>query len=103
MSKRAALLILAALVAAGLGLWASQRTFGPAGQPATAPALPATQAATVLPQPRAVPAFALRAVLGELAGDTLASQRITPGVLQATGFSWDQPDIAAMIEVARRE
>lgn len=54
---------------------------------------------TVLP----VPAFALRAVLGELAGDTLASQRITPGVLQATGFSWDQPDIAAMIEAARRE
>ena len=60
MSKRAALLILAALVAAGLGLWASQRTFGPAGQRATAPALPATQAATVLPQPRAVPAFALQ-------------------------------------------
>ena len=60
MSKRAVLLTLAALVAASLGLWASQRTFGPTGQAATGASLPATKAATVLPQPRMVPAFALQ-------------------------------------------
>ena len=59
MSKRAVLSILAVLLAAGLGLWASQRMFGPTA-PATAQALPATRTATVLPQPRAVPAFELQ-------------------------------------------
>lgn len=52
---------------------------------------------TVLP----VPGFALKAVLGEFAEDTLASQRIVPGVLADAGFSWDQPDIRSMIEAAR--
>jgi hypothetical protein len=52
---------------------------------------------TVLP----VPGFALKAVLGEFAEDTLASQRIDPGVLRTRGFTWDQPDIRAMIEAAR--
>lgn len=53
---------------------------------------------TVLP----VPAFALRMVLGEFAGETLASQRIAPGVLLAGGFNWEQPDIRSMIVWARR-
>ncbi len=52
---------------------------------------------TILP----VPGFALKAVLGEFAGDTLASQRIVPAVLREGGFSWDQPDIRSMIESAR--
>ena len=51
---------------------------------------------TVLP----VPAFALKVVLGEFAQDTLASQRIVPGVLERTGFSWEQPDVASMIRAA---
>ncbi|MFN8183414.1 MAG: TIGR01777 family oxidoreductase [Candidatus Nanopelagicales bacterium] len=49
-----------------------------------------------------VPGFALKAVLGEFAEDTLASQRIAPGVLKARGFQWEQPDIRSMIEAARR-
>lgn len=58
MSKRAPLLILAALVAGGLGLWASQRMHGPAA-PAAAPA-PATKVVTVLPNARTLPAFELQ-------------------------------------------
>ena len=60
MSKPAVLLTLAALVAAGLGLWASQRLYAPATSAAAAPAVPATRAATVLPTPRSVPAFELQ-------------------------------------------
>lgn len=60
MSRRALLLTLAALLAAGLGLWASQRIFGAAAPATHAPPLPATKAATVLPQPRPVPAFELQ-------------------------------------------
>ena len=52
---------------------------------------------TILP----VPAFALKAVLGEFAEDTLASQRIDPAVLRSNGFTWLQPDIRAMIATAR--
>jgi uncharacterized protein (TIGR01777 family) len=52
---------------------------------------------TVLP----VPGFALKVVLGEFAEDTLASQRIVPAVLAAKGFTWEQPDIRAMIQAAR--
>jgi uncharacterized protein (TIGR01777 family) len=52
---------------------------------------------TVLP----VPGFALKAVLGEFAEDTLASQRIVPAVLSKAGFSWEQPDIRSMIEASR--
>ncbi len=52
---------------------------------------------TVIP----VPGFALKAVLGEFAQDTLASQRIVPRVLEQAGFIWDQPDIKSMIESAR--
>ena len=52
---------------------------------------------TILP----VPGFALKAVLGEFAEDTLASQRIDPAVLRSHGFTWLQPDIRAMIATAR--
>ena len=52
---------------------------------------------TILP----VPGFALKAVLGEFAEDTLASQRIDPAVLRSNGFTWLQPDIRAMIATAR--
>lgn len=51
---------------------------------------------TILP----VPGFALKAVLGEFAEDTLASQRIVPAVLESAGFQWEQPDIRAMIQAA---
>jgi hypothetical protein len=48
-----------------------------------------------------VPGFALKAVLGEFAEDTLASQRIVPRALEHAGFRWEQPDIRSMIEQAR--
>jgi NAD dependent epimerase/dehydratase family enzyme len=52
---------------------------------------------TILP----VPAFALKAVLGEFAEDTLASQRIDPAVLRTHDFTWRHPDIKSMIATAR--
>ena len=67
MSRRTALLLLVACLAGGLGLWASQRAHGPA-----APALPATRAVTLLPTPRALPAFSLQQADGTaLTPDTL--------------------------------
>lgn len=39
------------------------------------------------------PAPALRIVLGELAGDALASTRMAPTVLQRSGFEWTYTDI----------
>jgi uncharacterized protein len=44
---------------------------------------------TVLP----VPAFALKAVLGEFSSDVLGSQRVLPGVLEAHDFTWADPTI----------
>lgn len=55
MSKRAAVFLLVLCLAAGLGLWASQRFHGPA-----TPALPAVKAVTLLPNPRVLPAFSLQ-------------------------------------------
>ncbi len=46
---------------------------------------------TVLP----VPAFALRAVLGEFAVEVLSSTRMSSELLQRSGFSFRHPDIAA--------
>ncbi|MBT0770989.1 TIGR01777 family oxidoreductase [Kineosporia sp. J2-2] len=40
------------------------------------------------------PAFALRIVLGEFAGDVLASQRVTPARLRASGFRWEHDTLA---------
>ena len=45
---------------------------------------------TVLP----VPGFALRAVLGEFAEDVLTSQRVIPGVLAGTDFTFAHPTIS---------
>lgn len=54
--RRPWLLVVIVLAAAGLGLWASQRyTAGPA-----APPLPAVKSATLLPNPRVLPAFTLQ-------------------------------------------
>ena len=40
----------------------------------------------------AVPRFALRIALGQLADDLTASQRVLPAVLNRTGFSWAHAD-----------
>ena len=57
--------------------------------------------ADVLHRPLLVsaPAFVLRAVLGaEMANETvLASQRVEPRVLLATGFEYRHPDLAGML------
>ena len=55
MSRRLVPLLIAAALAGGLGLWASQQIYAPA-----APALPATRAVTLLPNPRTLPAFSLQ-------------------------------------------
>lgn len=40
----------------------------------------------------AVPRFALRIALGQLADDLMASQRVVPAVLNRTGFTWTHAD-----------
>lgn len=60
MSRRLVPVLIVAALAAGLGLWASQRMHAPA-----APALPATRAVTLLPTPRVLPAFALQQASGQ--------------------------------------
>jgi uncharacterized protein (TIGR01777 family) len=49
---------------------------------------------TLLP----VPGFALRAVLGELAGELLGSRRVVPRRLEAAGFRFRFPALAAALE-----
>jgi len=49
---------------------------------------------TVLP----VPGFALRAVLGELAGELLGSRRVVPKRLEAAGFQFRFPTLARALE-----
>lgn len=46
---------------------------------------------TLLP----APAFALRVVLGELSSDILASVRMSPTVLERSGFAFRHPDVEA--------
>ena len=61
MSKRLVPLLVVAVVAAALGLWAAQRLQGPAAPAASAaPTLPAPRAITLLPTPRVLPAFSLQ-------------------------------------------
>ncbi|WEH33030.1 TIGR01777 family oxidoreductase [Streptomyces sp. AM 4-1-1] len=48
------------------------------------------------------PAPALRIALGEFAGDVLGSQRVLPGRLVETGFSFAFPDIDSAIRAALR-
>lgn len=52
-----------------------------------------------------VPAFALRLAFGEMADEAiLASARVVPGVLQATGFEFRYPSLeAALVHLLRRE
>jgi uncharacterized protein len=49
-----------------------------------------------------VPAFAMRLVLGELAGEAIKSQRMRPGVLQRTGYEFQHPDIESGLRAALR-
>lgn len=58
LASRSTLLILAAALAAGLGLWASQHQFGSVMPAREAPAV-ATEAVTLFPQTLELPAFAL--------------------------------------------
>lgn len=54
------------------------------------------------PAPWAVPAFAIRAVAGELAGVVLDSHRIRPAALLADGFAFRHPRLdAALAELGR--
>jgi uncharacterized protein (TIGR01777 family) len=46
------------------------------------------------------PAFALRLVLGRFADEVLASKRVTPEVLAATGFEWSIPDLQSALRLA---
>lgn len=67
MSTRAILFLVIAAVAAGLGLWASQRHFG-----APAAVKPAVTSMTLLPTPRTLPEFSLQQSDGTpLTGDEL--------------------------------
>jgi len=43
------------------------------------------------------PALALRAIMGEFAGDILASQRVLPSVLTASGFAFDHNTIESAL------
>lgn len=51
---------------------------------------------TVLP----VPAFAIKAALGEFSQDVLGSQRVLPAVLEGDGFNWSDPTIDQAIQQA---
>ena len=51
---------------------------------------------TVLP----VPAFAIKAALGEFSQDALGSQRVMPTVLERDGFVWSDPTIDSAIQQA---
>jgi uncharacterized protein (TIGR01777 family) len=48
----------------------------------------------------AVPAFALKTVLGEFSREVLGSARVLPHVLQEQQFTWDDPQIADAIRTA---
>lgn len=48
----------------------------------------------------AVPPFALRAALGEFAGEILTGQRVLPRVLLNAGFTFEHPTIDTAIEAA---
>ncbi|GAA4659065.1 TIGR01777 family oxidoreductase [Kineococcus glutinatus] len=74
---------------------------GPVNLTAPVPAhsavlLRAIAAALHRPAVLPVPALALRAVLGEFAGEVLASQRVVPEVLLRAGFTFTHPDAASI-------
>lgn len=47
-----------------------------------------------------VPAFALKTALGEFSSEVLGSIRVTPHVLERSGFTWRDPQIADAIRTA---
>ncbi|MBU2670680.1 TIGR01777 family oxidoreductase [Actinoplanes bogorensis] len=47
-----------------------------------------------------VPSPALHLVLGELAGESLRSTRVVPGVLERSGFRWTHPTIESALQAA---
>lgn len=52
------------------------------------------------PTVAAVPAFALKTVLGEFSVEVLGSARVLPEVLTASGFTWQDPTVADAIRAA---
>ncbi len=48
----------------------------------------------------AVPAFALKAVLGEFSTEVLGSARVLPAVLADAGFTWQDPTVESAIRTA---
>lgn len=52
---------------------------------------------TILP----VPAFALKAALGEFSTEILSSSRVLPRVLESAGFTWQDPTIVDAVRAAR--
>ncbi len=47
-----------------------------------------------------VPATPVRLVLGELSTEVLGSLRVLPVALEASGFTWAQPDVRSMLRAA---
>ena len=45
-----------------------------------------------------VPAFAIRLLLGEIAGELLDSKRVVPARLEAAGFAFGQPTLRGALE-----
>lgn len=60
--------------------------------------------AAVLSRPAVlpVPAFVLRAVLGEISGELLGSRRVVPSVLEANGFEFEHPKLRGALEATLR-
>lgn len=50
----------------------------------------------------AVPAFALKTVLGEFSSEVLGSARVLPSVLESAGFTWQDPTVESAIRAAWR-
>ena len=50
----------------------------------------------------AVPSFALKTVLGEFSSEVLGSARVIPSVLDASGFTWQDPTVESAIRAAWR-
>ncbi len=86
-------------------LLADSRLSGPVNLTAPAPVTNAEFATALAgqlhrPAPLRLPAGVLRAALGELAGELLASCRVLPARLRSAGFTFAQPQIAAGIAAA---
>ena len=92
-------------VAALIALLDDQRYAGPVNLTAPTPVTNAQVTAamgSVLGRPTLlpVPAFAIKAALGEFSQDVLGSQRVLPAVLERDGFTWSDPTIDQAIAQA---